>query len=811
MTTTRAPSGSFAPEIEAFRRARERKRQQATLHPGSAYTPPTDAASRAEARERADASLLRDINPFRRNVVENPWQPGHDVPDVESIYAGETRRSLQVMKEVHATAASQGVLLLGEAGAGKSHLLRRLTARYRESAIYVHLYSPTSLGTVFRTIARAVAVNLAETPPGARGRQIDQFVDRLVARHAFAAFGRAARSPSDRQDLLRLVDDRGAALWDDEEGALRVLGALEKHLRSEEPALDRSYLRAFLRARVRTLDTLALDWLKGEALDDDDAKQLGVSRAIETEEDAFEALRSLGYLSRFHKPVVIAFDQTENLPEVDGKPGIRLLVNAICRLHPLPNFVFVLVCPTDVWTRKYRHGLHQSERQRVENLVLPLGMSGLSPMQLEELLAARLATIYQGFSPPYPSYPFRPDYLAALSAQVQLQPREALNHFRDLVEEAKEAGTIREIGADEWARRMGVPVHLDEYDAPEPDPSPAPAAILEPALADPLDDLEPEPPRQAGPDEPVRLERLAEEIFAEELDVVRATRGGTDLSDEDTTRALQTALEALAEHGPGPHAGGWRVSVEPPIAFGERTVLVFGQAHEAAPPGPDGTPELQRSAVIVCESRRGQSFAAVVGRCTDQTGRGVGRWPRFVLVRGRTERASWSRGREHLAKFLKRGGVRVRPDDLGRGHLAALLSITRRARAGDLLVGERTVSEEELLEALVLGGVLEALPVVRSLLGWRSLSDPALGSVGSGDGRAAAQARRRSSVEDRLARLVARHHILGFRRALERLQQDDPDLDEAALLRAVHACRKRGAIAVLGKDVKDPLLSAVTG
>ena len=273
-------------------------------------------------------------------------------------------------------------------------------------------------------------------------------------------------------------------------------------------------------------DVLAL---KGEALDDLELQRLGVSSSWEGEEGAFTALSSLAYLTRFHKPVVIAMDQTENLPHVGGEPGIRVLVNAICRLHALPGLVFVLACPTDVWTCRYRNLLLESERQRVEDVVIPLGLGGLDAGQVASVVAARLSGADGDFAPPYPTWPFGPDYLAALCDDVRLQPREALHHFRDLVDGFKDQGAVRELAAADLTAGQASNQLGDSAFSPVAGES---------------------------------LEELAHQVFARELELVNQSPAAADMTDEELLVTLAAALGGLQQAGPDPQGLGAGLVVE---------------------------------------------------------------------------------------------------------------------------------------------------------------------------------------------------------------------------------------------------------
>ena len=69
--------------------------------------------------------LLAGIaNPFILDRVDSPWQEGvHDVPEINRTAFQSCLKSIE---EVHLGNQSRGLVLHGEPGAGKTHLLQRL-------------------------------------------------------------------------------------------------------------------------------------------------------------------------------------------------------------------------------------------------------------------------------------------------------------------------------------------------------------------------------------------------------------------------------------------------------------------------------------------------------------------------------------------------------------------------------------------------------------------------------------------------------------------------------------------------------------
>lgn len=275
-----------------------------------------------------DASLqaffdrLRHANPFALNRVVPSTADGEDA---DSVHQKEFDRLLGLARQAHEQSTGVGVVLWGEAGIGKSHLLARLGkwARTRpERAVLVSLANlqagPEQLP---RSLLRAVVSVLTR----GRGRGFcDTPLFRLAnatVRHALAGRDPGPHTwPAARRAFERLADRLGepapgqAAVVD-----RRIYHALFGFFRGAYPtagATDDGTAR------------LAVRWLEGDPLDADEADALataaGVPRAamapVADDEDVKKVLAALAQSAAFRgRPFVLAFDQVDNLePEQAG-------------------------------------------------------------------------------------------------------------------------------------------------------------------------------------------------------------------------------------------------------------------------------------------------------------------------------------------------------------------------------------------------------------------------------------------------------------------------------------------------------------
>ena len=103
------------------------------------------------------------MNPFRDTIVASPWEATRT--DVPEIHSEVFDRCLEGIEHVRQSGHSAALLIHGEAGSGKTHLLSRLrthlapqapTATHRPECLYVWVRLQTSPRMIWRTLRRTL-------------------------------------------------------------------------------------------------------------------------------------------------------------------------------------------------------------------------------------------------------------------------------------------------------------------------------------------------------------------------------------------------------------------------------------------------------------------------------------------------------------------------------------------------------------------------------------------------------------------------------------------------------------------------------
>jgi len=326
-------------------------------------------------------------------ITAEPWG---EVRDLEELHAGATGAILQAVTILKAGAGTPGgrrpmpLVVLGTAGIGKTHLFSRLRRRLGKGAILVHIRPIMSAEMTPRYVLGEIFRQLGQTSGGAR--QIDNLVGATLAR----GWDGTAEQADDGLELLRALGTQGRR---------ENLDLLGSRLLERMPDLDDGYLEPLLNAPFMDTRTLnaALAWLGGRDISEAQAGRIGVQLPL-AEDRVLPALRTVARLAAPCAPLVVVFDQLENLVQAEGHGRIQAYGNLIMELvDEVRDLVIVQMSLDSEWTHGIRPVLSLTQRARVEGSTHTLEMP--SPNQAEQLVRLWM-TDFPAPAAPFP-WPFQ--------------------------------------------------------------------------------------------------------------------------------------------------------------------------------------------------------------------------------------------------------------------------------------------------------------------------------------------------------------------------------------------------------------------
>lgn len=387
---------------------------------------------------------------FLEAIHADPWT--EDFVDLAALNAGASEAIEGAVNRLRTLARSQphalrstSMVVLGPPGAGKTHLFARLRRRFGPRAVFVHIRPLVHAEMTPRFVLGETVRQLGYTTHGLP--QINALVGSLLAH----LNGEDTSFPSTFLSEYQSLPDseRETKL---EEALERVLGTWKE--------ADESFLRRLLHAPfVKGAQQRALlSWLSGRDCDVAQLQRIGATASL-TDEVCPAALRSLSAVAALGAPIVLVFDQLENLVEAGGSDArIVAYANLAAELvDSMRGLLLVHMALDTEWSRAIEPSLNLSQKSRLlmarQTLALP------SPKEREELLRLWIDKLpeREGAFP----WPLGEARLERIRRELGMTPRMLLMEFRRALEGDEQVEPTRTVEpgaglADEWQQRLAA-------------------------------------------------------------------------------------------------------------------------------------------------------------------------------------------------------------------------------------------------------------------------------------------------------------------------------------------------------------------
>ncbi len=385
------------------------------------------------------------------------WRP--DPFDVERVHQ-EARAAFERLLTRATTPpgldSGRILLLLGESGCGKTHLVRAFRSRVHEQSLgfvgYMQMTTSTS------NYGRYVLSNLIDSldqpycEPTHPGSGLTKLSSALFSRCGMWAAELGERE-TDVEDIHQIVSDAADELIS--------LPELEN--------LDLDLLRAllYLQRHEAKIKSRVLKYLRCEDLSEPDRKVLGGMVPRIHDEDPKKMVEQLGRLMRaLGHSLVLCVDQLEDIYDPnDASTPFRRAMQTVCDLADrVPSSLVVISCLRDFWQTMHEQ-LTRPMLDRIKSET-PLELHSLRTAEEARLIAERrLEYLYEQENAPFdvaePTYPLPHEGFEALAG---MRARDVLNECRRYRERA-----IREGGLPEHFPLVdGLPATVGQVVTPPP-------------------------------------------------------------------------------------------------------------------------------------------------------------------------------------------------------------------------------------------------------------------------------------------------------------------------------------------------------
>lgn len=395
--------------------------------------------------------LLTQSLPFP-DRVDTPWVNQPDLATFnQPAYNRVVRLLAQMQKHTPTqTAQSQGLLILGEAGTGKTHLLMRVARQLSRDNYILFVPKPNNPHAVYLHVWTNTLQSLTRTVEGRNSTrsQLDDLLAHVFSAVLIPELEGEKSTPEHRRWAARLRTSPFNLFTMLGEGQKRAdnLNALRnrtlRYLKTNHPEVDGHVAHALITYclsgdanRQRAL----LTWLSGQDVLDD--MQLGLPHWGEADTDsnhqdvagrredmALKAIRSLAILSTYYQPLILAFDQLEGLrhqPEVltlRWADAVREIVTQ------LPNLLVITCVFPSLWETWFTPRIEASASQRIAAHKVEL--ETFTPRHAKQMLGLNLDGVFRQLHLPSPIYPFEDVDVESL-CPPGTSPRQFIQGARD--------------------------------------------------------------------------------------------------------------------------------------------------------------------------------------------------------------------------------------------------------------------------------------------------------------------------------------------------------------------------------------------
>ncbi len=334
-------------------------------------------------------------NPFDDVTYGNFWFEKHHLENVNSIHQSafqqiEYQLKLLIKDKFRQT---KTILLTGDAGCGKSHLLGRLKDKLNSSAYFVYIQPIEDYRYFWRHTLQYTVTSLMQIPKGEKESQLQLWL-------------------------------KGLPVLNSSDWVKRLLGekrAFIRHFKNSYPAGIVEAKKFFTALYQLATDNyeLACEWLAGEDLDEEDLQILGLNKSIDNEKLARGILSNFGRITDATKPIIICFDQIER--------AFSNVFNVNTTFHNerLVNFLVLISITQENW-QTYKKTMLQSDLARINQNIF---LDDITIEEAKKLWINRLKPLHLQCNPLPNSaiYPLEKKILIDNALGERINLRNALN------------------------------------------------------------------------------------------------------------------------------------------------------------------------------------------------------------------------------------------------------------------------------------------------------------------------------------------------------------------------------------------------
>ena len=406
-----------------------------------------------------DQLIKQSLNPFEYSAAVNFWEEQEPFPTVESIHQEALTQIETVLAQVAQDHQTRTLILYGDAGAGKTHFMGRLKQRLNDQAFFAYIEPFPQSDHIWRHTLRYTVDSLVNAPAG----QVDSQL--ILWLKSFLSSIRQGLK-SEQQSLIdKIKGIFGQTKTDARDDRQSFIDILRKTVGIKGIHNATEFFGVLYDLTNPDLYSLACEWLKGDDLDEDSLKKLGVNKSIDNEDKARGLLANFSKISAKTQPIVLCFDQLDNIARLpDGSIDLQALFNVNSTIYngKWKGFLIIISIRASTWNDNYK----RVQPADLDRASLKVPLKRITMEQAEALLATRLYHLHHQADPQPASsiYPLTQQVLVKAFPSSKASPRNVLMLGKQLFQNYKD-WIVKE-------KQPPKPTWLDGGNPPPPPPPP---------------------------------------------------------------------------------------------------------------------------------------------------------------------------------------------------------------------------------------------------------------------------------------------------------------------------------------------------
>jgi len=340
--------------------------------------------------------IAQVYNPFSSSKVDNPFQEHFDY---KNIYKDEFNYLISILNEVKNDKNHQtkSVVVLGEAGSGKTHFMMRFVKHISKTNRFLFIRQPNDENSVIFHIYARILESFVKTISNSDYSQLEFFLAKSISAIIISRLKKRPKLTESQLRIINYLEENHLNIYirfGGQESNWRTITKVmldwwqEKYSNNEIAINLLKALIKYVQYKDRDYKELVMKYISGFQLSAEELDKISLERwnnNFSREEFSLEAISLFGKLSLFDEPMILCFDQLESL--INNNMLLKNFGEALKEIiTQTPNSLIVLNLFPDRWNY-FLNFFDSSVNDRIGQEIISL--SKIDSAEMKNLLKKR--------------------------------------------------------------------------------------------------------------------------------------------------------------------------------------------------------------------------------------------------------------------------------------------------------------------------------------------------------------------------------------------------------------------------------------